>query len=126
MPEPLPTSGPISFSEISSYLGLGGTNNSLRSMSLTAGFSTPDSVSEFYGYGGLIEVLWGMDRRESQGACIAPNNIYYADNSSPAAASVVYMDPAGTAPAIPGYYSDGRDTRQWDGTSFVGFAELCF
>jgi len=45
----LPGSGPLSFSAIATEL-LAITPYSLRSMSSTAGFSTPDAVSEFYGY----------------------------------------------------------------------------
>jgi len=46
---PVPSSGPLAFSVIAGVLGIG-TPYSLRNMSSTAGFSTPDSVSEFYGY----------------------------------------------------------------------------
>jgi len=46
----LPTSGSLSFSAIANELNISLENVSLRSMSNSAGFSTPDSVSEFYGY----------------------------------------------------------------------------
>jgi hypothetical protein len=46
----LPSSGQLSFSAIAGELSVSLSNVSLRSMSSTAGFSTPDSVSEFYGY----------------------------------------------------------------------------
>jgi hypothetical protein len=52
----LPGSGQLSFSAIATELGAG-TPYSLRNMSSTAGFSTPDNVSDFYGYsagGGVI------------------------------------------------------------------------
>jgi hypothetical protein len=54
---PLQTSGAISMSEIKAFLG--STSNSLRAYSLQAGFTAPDSMSEFYGlttdeYGGII------------------------------------------------------------------------
>lgn len=52
----LPGSGQLSFSAIAGELGAG-SPYSLRSMSSTAGFSTPDAVSDFYGYssgGGVI------------------------------------------------------------------------
>ena len=45
----LPLSGPLSLSAIATELGTI-TPYSLRSMSSTAGFTTPDTVSEFYGY----------------------------------------------------------------------------
>lgn len=47
---PLPSSGTLSLNDIRVELGLAQSNVSLRSMSNTAGFSTPDAVSEFYGY----------------------------------------------------------------------------
>ena len=46
----LPGSGQISLGDIAGELGVSLSNVSLRSMSSTAGFSTPDSVSDFYGY----------------------------------------------------------------------------
>jgi hypothetical protein len=125
MPTPLPTSGPINFSEIANYLGFGGTDNSLRSMSSEAGFSTPDSVSEFYGYGSLPEVNWGYDSKGYDGACSAGTSVYYADDPSPALASAVYTDAAGTTPALAGWYSDFTSARYFDGSSFTGFAEFC-
>jgi len=45
---PLQSSGPISISEIKTELG--SSSNSLRNLSSLAGFSTPDSMSEFYGF----------------------------------------------------------------------------
>ena len=50
----LPPSGPLSFNDIASELGIGTTPLSLRSMSALAGFSTPDAVSEFYGYSSVL------------------------------------------------------------------------
>lgn len=46
----LQSSGQISLSDIANEQGVGLSNVSLRSMSNTAGFSTPDAISEFYGY----------------------------------------------------------------------------
>jgi hypothetical protein len=45
---PLPSSGQISISQIRTELGT--SNGSLRALSSLAGFSTPDAMSEFYGY----------------------------------------------------------------------------
>jgi hypothetical protein len=44
----LPSSGPLSISQIRTELNTG--TNSLRSLSSLAGKGTPDSISEFYGY----------------------------------------------------------------------------
>lgn len=46
----LPSSGQLSLSDIATELSVSLSNVSLRSMSNTAGFSSPDAVSEFYGY----------------------------------------------------------------------------
>jgi len=47
---PLPTTGPLSFNQIRTELGISQSNSSLRSMSSQAGKSTPDAVSEFRGF----------------------------------------------------------------------------
>ena len=46
----LPASGTISINDIRIELGQAQANSSLRSLSSLAGFSTPDAISEFYGY----------------------------------------------------------------------------
>lgn len=46
----LQSSGQISLNDIKVELGAAATNVSLRSMSSTAGKSSPDAISEFYGY----------------------------------------------------------------------------
>lgn len=46
----LPSTGPLSFNQIRTELGTAQANSSLRSLSSCAGFSTPDAVSEFYGF----------------------------------------------------------------------------
>ena len=48
---PLPQTGPISMSQIKAELG--SSSNSLRAYSLQAGFSAPDSITEFLGYAAL-------------------------------------------------------------------------
>lgn len=55
----LPSSGQLSLSAIAGELGVSLSNVSLRSMSSTAGFSTPDSVSEFYGYSYVTYTYYG-------------------------------------------------------------------
>jgi hypothetical protein len=44
----LPSSGPLSINDIRNALS--SSSGSLRDLSALAGFSTPDSISEFYGY----------------------------------------------------------------------------
>lgn len=123
----LPTSGPLSFSAIANELGTPLSNVSLSGMSNSAGFSTPDAVSEFYGYsgGGLIAVSWGYSTRRASSACIALPTQFYADGASPMTATVVYSDAAGTIPGFIGFYSDGIQAREFDGTNFIGFGTLC-
>ena len=123
----LPTSGPLSFSAIANELDTPLSNVSLRGMSNSAGFSTPDAVSEFYGYsgGGLIAVSWGYSSRRASGACIAIPTTFYADNASPMSATAVYADASGTIPGFIGFYSDGTVAREFDGTNFIGFGTLC-
>ena len=46
----LQSSGAISLSDIATEQGISTSNISLRSMSSTAGFGTPDAITEFYGW----------------------------------------------------------------------------
>lgn len=51
----VPSSGQLrEYADIGVELGVAQTNVSLRGMSQTAGFSTPDAMSEFYGYSSSI------------------------------------------------------------------------
>jgi hypothetical protein len=52
----LPASGPISGSQIGTELGVS-SPYSLHNMSLSASFSTPDAMSDFYGYSGNSATL---------------------------------------------------------------------
>ena len=52
----LPPSGPISINQIRTELGT--SSGSLRTLSSLAGFTTPDRMSDFYGYSAGITVIW--------------------------------------------------------------------
>jgi hypothetical protein len=52
---PLPSSGQLSINQIRNELGT--SNGSLRTLSAQAGFSTPDRISEFYGYSATTNVF---------------------------------------------------------------------
>lgn len=52
----LPSSGPISGSQIGTELGISTGPYSLRNMSASASFSSPDAMSEFYGYSSAYNV----------------------------------------------------------------------
>jgi hypothetical protein len=49
---PLPTSGPLGIDAIRNELGT--SNGSLRALSAQVGYSSPDAISEFYGYSNVI------------------------------------------------------------------------
>jgi hypothetical protein len=73
----LPASGPISGSQIGTELGLS-SPYSLHNMSLSASFSTPDAMSDFYGYTPPTsyytwEISYGLN----------DPSIYGCDNSGP-------------------------------------------
>lgn len=54
---PLPSSGPLSISAIRNELNpVHGSSYSLRQLSAWAGFGTPDSISEFYGYSAVTNL----------------------------------------------------------------------
>lgn len=60
----LPASGVLSLGDIAGELTVSLSNVSLRSMSNTAGKSTPDAVSEFYGYSAITYTYyasWYLD-----------------------------------------------------------------
>lgn len=65
----LPSSGALSISQIKTELG--SASNSLRTLSGLAGFSTPDSISEFYGYSSLTAFTMAFEGSgDSEGGCI--------------------------------------------------------
>ena len=96
----LPLSGPLSFSDIASVTSVG-SPYSLNTMSANAGFGSPDSVSEFYGYGpgGLILFYRTFD------ASFDPNELCFnvcnteayhnGVNPLPGVGDIVYQDPNG-------------------------------
>jgi hypothetical protein len=52
----LPSSGQISINDIRNEIGT--SNGSLRALSNDAGFSTPDAMSDFYGYSANINLYY--------------------------------------------------------------------
>ena len=52
----LQSSGAISINDIRVELGQSQGNNSLRALSSLAGYTTPDSMSEFYGFSSATEL----------------------------------------------------------------------
>lgn len=72
----LPSSGQLSFSAIGTELGLSSSNLSLRSMSNQAGFSTPDTVSEFYGYSAITYGYYGTFYKQDPCISLVQYDIY--------------------------------------------------
>lgn len=104
----LPTDGPLSFSMIGVELGAS-TPYSLRNMSSTAGFSTPDAVSEFYGYGpgGGLTLFFvnGPPTNLSEKVCLESltccTPVWHSGvGLFPEPGDFVYTDSAGTTPLI--------------------------
>ena len=83
----LQTSGQISINDIRNEIGT--TSGNLRTLSSTAGFSTPDGINEFYGYSAIT---WfsaqisetGFESSEqacSDGPNYGTTTVYYASNT---------------------------------------------
>lgn len=92
---PLPSSGPISINDIRDELQT--SNGSLRALSNLAGFSTPDAMSEFYGYSAytLIASLVApgspCNAADQNVYLNVGNGVYYAQNAySPGAYTPIY------------------------------------
>jgi hypothetical protein len=79
----LPGSGVLSLGDIATEQGVSISNVSLRSMSSTAGFSTPDAVSEFYDYSAYTYyTTWQADAYcfgDYYGIYLGANGKYYVD-----------------------------------------------
>ena len=81
----VPSSGQLrEYADIGVELGVAQTNVSLRGMSQTAGFSSPDAMSEFYGYssapsiGSVYEggVVFYIDSSGTRGLIIEQSDLY--------------------------------------------------
>ena len=96
----LPSSGQISINDIRVELGASATNQSLRAFSNTAGFTTPDAISEFYGYSNLTSFSYNSEGSEEGSACSleSTEDTAYHDGSGtyPVANDRVYSNSTGT------------------------------
>lgn len=120
----LPTSGPLSISAIRTELG--STSGSLRTLSAAAGKSTPDSISEFYGYSAFtppyISVTDGAVSASGAGTAANPYYIefqtdYMTDLSEPGI-YYWYMGGVSFQASSAGTYNMVYD---WDLTSWTDF-----
>jgi len=118
----LPSSGQLSINDIRVELGQAQANSSLRSLSNLAGFSTPDAISEFYGYSAanyntFAIVNTGYDRAED--AC----NDRSEDNLT------LYFEGSGGTPACPNagvtLYTNSALTNPFDGLFMYWRSQQC-
>lgn len=101
---PLPSSGPLSINDIRVELGQAQANSSLRSLSNLAGFSTPDAISEFYGYSPVTSTsvfLVEPGVSDSAEACSVDGGefeLWWAGPGCPGLTDTLYTDPGLTTP----------------------------
>ncbi len=115
----LPSSGPISGSQIATELGLTGllgTNLSLGGMvaSSSLDIEQPYAYSDFYGYSHVTTTSFLSSTARPKNGCgiSTSNTTYYHDGSGagPAVGDIVYSDAAGTTPVSGGqtrYFNSG-------------------
>ena len=115
-------------------LAAGGTSTTQLDLNLTSTAHT--SVTNFYGYveqgATYTSISLGYNGSSGQDACDEANcgtsNTYYTDGNSTNwwnDGKHLAQNSNGSTPATSGHYSDGVRTRQWNGSSWTGFASLC-
>ena len=91
----LPASGPISGSQIGTELGILTGPYSLHNMSLSASFSTPDAMSDFYGYSTAYLIDISCDGTTNALACsLGMSCVAYANVQTPVFGTVFYASSA--------------------------------
>ena len=96
---PLPSSGPISGSQISAELGTASTNISLAGMADSASFLAPDAYSDFYGYSNLTSYVASAFQSGTKFICTQTQNVTFYHNGSntwPSVGDTVYTNSGGT------------------------------
>ena len=91
----LPSSGQLGINRIRIELGASATNQSLRAFSNTAGFSSPDKITDFYGFTNLTSFLGSALQGGTKNICSANTNITYYHNGSgttPVVNDIVYTN----------------------------------
>ncbi len=99
----LPSSGPISGSQISAELGTASTNISLGGMADSASFLAPDAYSDFYGYANLTSYVASAFQSGTKFICSQTQNVtFYHDGSGtfPTTGDTVYTNSGGTTPGV--------------------------
>jgi len=121
----LPTSGPLSIDQIRAILST--SSGSLRYLSSLAGKSTPDAISEFYGYSPPVSCTntsFGYNRTNYNSACSNYNfgiltGVGMVGSTLADATSLKRADCSNTILAATGYYSNGVIARYWNGSAFT-------
>jgi hypothetical protein len=102
----LQTSGPIAISSIAAEIGV--SNYSLRYLSSLAGFSTPDAMSEFYGYSAAEPTIYFDGQMIFSYTAPTPTNAFlYAINYQPNVQSIVDIPGSGN-------FDISTDYTPWD------------
>ena len=105
----LQSSGPISIGDIRTEIG--SSSGSLRTLSAAAGKSTPDAISEFYGYSSVTLTSFSSSINSNFfGVCSEPiTATYYHDGSFtyPDVGDTVYSNSSGSSYLSSGYYKLG-------------------
>lgn len=95
----LPSSGPISGSQIANELSVAATNISLGGMADSASFSAPDAYSDFYGYANLTSYTGSAFQVSNKFICTQTLNVtYYHDGGGiiPTVGDTIYTNSGGT------------------------------
>jgi len=94
----LPTTGPLSINDIRVELGASSTNQSLRTFSNTAGFSSPDAVSDFYGFSTFTQFYITTSGYKNFDFCDVGTPVakwHNGSNALPAVGDTIYSNSTG-------------------------------
>ena len=101
----LPSSGPLSINDIRVELGASSTNQSLGTFSDTAGFASPDAITDFYGYSNVTLTSFYLTTSTSKfsddvcGVVTTVNLWHNGSNTLPGNGDTVYQNSSGTLTA---------------------------
>jgi hypothetical protein len=102
----LPSSGPISGSQIANELSVAATNISLGGMADSASFIAPDAYSDFYGYFDGTSFQGSVQQSGTKRICNNSLNVtYYHDGAAsfPGVNDTIYSNSGGTTNVGAGY-----------------------
>lgn len=98
----IPSSGPLSITTIRTELGQAQGNNSLRTLSSLAGKSSPDAMSEFYGYSPSTAIFFvnngTVNDRDACSLGGGEFQLYWSGSGCPSTGNTLYTDSSLTTP----------------------------